>query len=98
MAKRIIWSVKAKQERRSILEYWFARNRNKNYSRKLSKQFGETVRHIAKYNYLGRATDEENVRGTVCGNYLLFYELNPDVLEILSVLDGRQNPKKLRFK
>ncbi|MBI3501859.1 MAG: type II toxin-antitoxin system RelE/ParE family toxin [Bacteroidetes bacterium] len=98
MAKRIIWSVKAKHERRSILEYWFIHNGNKNYSRKLSKQFRETVRYIAKYNYLGRATDEDNVRVTVCGNYLLFYELKPDVLEILSVWDGRQNPKKLRLK
>lgn len=98
MAKRIIWSTKAKQERRSILEFWFKHNGNKNYSRKLSKQFRETVRYIAKNNYMGRMTDEKNVRVTVCGNYLLFYELNPEVLEILSVWDGRQNPKKFRLK
>ena len=71
MAKRIVWTIQAKNDRREILNYWFKRNGNKSYSQKLAFQFRETVKHIAKYNYLGRATDLKNVRVSVCGDYLV---------------------------
>lgn len=75
MVKKIIWSHQAKKERREILEYWYLRNGNKVYSKKLARHFRETVKYIARYNYTGRETDIEGVRVTVCGNYLLFYRL-----------------------
>lgn len=95
MAKRVIWSNKAKEERRKILEYWAERNGNKNYSKKLAKQFREKVKYIAEFNYIGTATDAENVRVTVCGNYLLFYEIDEKFLKILTVWDGRRNREDL---
>lgn len=95
MAKRIIWSNKAKEERRKILEYWEMRNGNKNYSKKLAKQFREKVRYIAEFNHIGTATDIENVRVTVCGNYLLFYEIDQEFIKILAVWDARRDPDDL---
>ena len=94
MAGRIIWSIKAKDERRLILEYWHKRNGNKNFSKKLAKEFRETVKYIATHNYLGRATDAENIRVTVCGHYLLFYEIRKEVLEIIAVWDNRRKPSE----
>ncbi|KAA9325211.1 type II toxin-antitoxin system RelE/ParE family toxin [Adhaeribacter soli] len=97
MAKRIIWSKEAKQDRREILEFWFQRTGNKKYSRKLAKQFAETIRFISQHNYLGRAVDEENVRVSVCGHNLIFYRVTNNLLEIVSLFDSRQDPDKLMF-
>jgi toxin YoeB len=98
MAKRVIWSLRAEEERRNILEYWAKRNGNKGYSRKLSKRFREKVKYIAKFNYIGTATDIENVRAAVCGNHILFYEIDDEFIKILTVWDGRRNPEDLNLE
>ena len=98
MAERISWSLKAKSERREILEYRNVRNGNKNYSLKLAKELGQVIRFIGKYNYLDRKTDYENVRVTFCRHYLIFYEIKEDSVEILTIWDNRRNPPKLDFK
>lgn len=98
MAKQIKWSLKAKNERSEILKYWYERNGNKNYCRKLSQEFRETIRYISEHNYLGISTDEENVRVAVCGYYMLFYEIKKEVVEILAIWDNRRNPQDLRKK
>ncbi len=36
MAKRIVWTLQAKDDRREILNYWFERTGNKKYSQKLA--------------------------------------------------------------
>lgn len=97
MAKRVIWSLKAKEERRKILEYWEERNGDKIYSRKLAKEFREKVKYIVEYNYIGTAADIENVRAAVCGNYILFYEIDEKFIKILAVWDGRRNPDDLNL-
>jgi plasmid stabilization system protein ParE len=95
MAKRIIWTEQAKFERQEILNYWFFRTGNKKYSRKLAFDFRETVKYISLHNYLGRATELEDVRVAVCGNYLLFYKIDVEVVSIITVFDSRRNPKDL---
>jgi plasmid stabilization system protein ParE len=97
MAKRIIWSQQARSERHEILHYWFIRTGNKKYSKKLASQFSETVKYIASQNYLGRQTELVDVRVTVCGVYLLFYQLNNDSVEIISIFDNRRNPQDLNI-
>ncbi len=96
MAKRIVWTLQAKDERREILSYWFERTGNKKYSQKLAYQFRETVRYIAAHNYLGRATDVDNVRVAVSGNYLIFYRLSGELVEVVTVFDSRRNPEYLK--
>jgi len=47
MALQIVWSTLAKTDRKEILDYWFKRNGNKNYSRKLAQQFRKDIRHLS---------------------------------------------------
>ena len=98
MAKRISWSNNAKYERRETLEYWFKRNGNKFFSRKLAKEFRVTARQIHEHNYLGHPTDFENVRVIVCEVYFIFYEIKKDLIEIFKIWDGRRNPEELELK
>ena len=95
MAKGIIWTLQAKKEREEILNYWFKITGNKKHSRKLALQFRETVRYLAKYNYLGRPTDINNVRDTIAGDYLMFYKISDTFIEIVSIFDCRRNPEDL---
>lgn len=96
MAQRIAWTLQAKDDRREILAYWFKRTGHKEYSRKLAYQFRETVKYIAVHSYLGRATDIENVRVAVSGNYLIFYKLSDELVEVITVFDSRRNPEDIK--
>jgi len=98
MAKRVIWSLRAQSERLEILEYWHKRTGNKRYSGKLAAEFKEPVGYITEHNYVGVATDEENVRIAVCGHYLIFYEFKKESIEILTVWDSRRNPRNLTLE
>lgn len=97
MAKRVSWSFRARNDRQEILEYWHDRNGNKDYSNILAKGFRETVRYIAEHNYIGVATDENNVRLAVCEHYLIFYEITEESVEVLTVWDSRRDPQNLKL-
>jgi len=95
MAKRIIWTEQAIYERNEILTYWASKIGNKKHSTKLALEFKETVKYIATYNYLGRQTELVDVRVAVSGHYLIFYNLAPEAVYIISIFDNRRNPQDL---
>jgi toxin YoeB len=92
MAKRVIWTKKAVNERIEIIKYWIDKTGSNNYSRKLETKFRETIRNISDNNYLGKATDIEGVRLSIVSHYLLFYEVCQNHIEILTLFDSRRNP------
>jgi len=99
MAKRkIIWSNRARESRYDILKFYFRRNKTKIYSIKLNKQINKELQLILKYPELGIKTDVEGVRGLIFGNFIIFYELNKNVIIVHYVWDSRQNPEKLIIK
>lgn len=54
MAKRkIVWTKKANEERREILDYWIKRNHAKAYSIKLDKLIRDTLKLSALYPETG---------------------------------------------
>lgn len=97
MAKRIIWTNNAKLDKVDILEYYYHRNKSKNYSKKLNTVFNTELNLISNFPYIGRATLTENVRIKVVGHYYLIYEINEDCIVVLRIWDSRQNPIKLRI-
>lgn len=98
MVKRIIWSPRAQAERIEILDYWFKRNKNKTYPRKLNLLFKEAINLIIDYPEIGKPTDLENVRAKIIRDYIMFYEIIGEELFILSIWDTRQNPENLELK
>lgn len=95
MAKKIIWSPRAKKDRWEILEYWHNRNRSKNYSRKLFRKFQEAVQQIASHPEIGKITSFEKIRSFIVQDYLIIYEEFPDHILILVIWHSRQDPNKL---
>ena len=62
MAKKIVWSFRAQNDRKEILRYWIKRNKSNEYSKKLNDLFKEAIRLISEYPEIGKITDEGKAR------------------------------------
>ena len=93
MALQVNWSPVAQKKRKDILNYWRERNGNNTYSIKLNSLFKEATRQLSKFPSIGRKSDIEGVRIKIVRDYLLFYEVTEQSIEILTVWDSRQDPE-----
>lgn len=93
MAKEVIWSPTAQDDRKKILLYWRTRNKSNAYSKKLNRLFKEAITLIAEYPSIGRPTDQLNIRIKIVREYLVVYEETDNQIYILAIWDGRQNPE-----
>jgi addiction module RelE/StbE family toxin len=96
MARRIRWSPRAANDRIQILEYWIERNRSVTYSKKLNKMLNDAVQLISDRPEIGRQTNYLNVRIKIVRDYLIYYRIREDALEIITLWDGRRNPAILK--
>ena len=94
MAKQIIWSLQAQDDRKQILSYWNNRNQSTTYSKKLHQLFKEALTLVSQFSQIGRQTDEENVRIKLVKDYLIVYEDSSENIYVLKIWDGRRNPEK----
>jgi plasmid stabilization system protein ParE len=92
MAKRIIWSFEAIDDRKAILTYWINRNQSYTYSRKLNKLIIEVVELLALHPQIGRPTNKEGIRIKFIRDYALVYRDLETELQILCIFDTRQDP------
>jgi len=97
MAKKIIWTQNALQDRLSILDYWFEIIGNKKYSNYLDLCFREAAEIISKYPQAGRYSQQANCRFIVKENYLLFYSESENDIFMLAIFDGRRNPESIKI-
>jgi addiction module RelE/StbE family toxin len=95
MAKQVVWSLRAQDDRKNILSYWRQRNKSNTYSKKLNLLFKEAVNTIRDFPKIGKLTDDRNARIKVVRDYLIIYEETETTIYILSVWDGRQDPAEL---
>ena len=93
--KPIIWSQRAKRERKLILQFWINNNITKDFALQLSSEFSKTTKYLSIYNHFGRLTDDKETRVILVNNYSLFYKIETDKIIILSVWNNRRNPADL---
>ena len=98
MARQIIWTISAQTERREILEYWVKRNKSMIFSKKLNKLIITNLREIGKNPLIGRKTDIADVRVKIIRDYLIFYEITPKSIFVLSIWDGRRDNSSRALK
>ncbi len=98
MAKKIIWTKKAQQERIDILSYWIENNKSKTFSIKLNKLFVNKLKLLSEQPYLGKKTEIENIFVKVVKYYLLIYEIREEILIVLSIWDSRRNPESFKIR
>ena len=98
MAKQIIWSKKAHQDRKEILHYWRINNKSNEYSKKLNLLIKKAIALVAAHPHIGRRTNIENMRVKLVRDYLIFYEETETEIFILTIWDNRRNPDETPFQ
>ena len=99
MAKRkIVWSPEAKIEFIEILEYYLERNQSIEYSEKLENQVKKTLTKLQTNPFLGVKSQSSNIRVIIERVYLIFYSVTETQIQILSIMDSRQDPEKMPFE
>lgn len=96
MANReVVWTRNSEIQLQEILEFFTARNKNGQYSRKLYRKFKSELNKVAQNPEIGIKTRLALIKGLIIGDYILFYEIFEDKIMVLKVWDCRQNPEKL---
>lgn len=90
---KVEWSIEARLDLLDILEFYFQRNGNANYSRKLNSKINKSIKRVTKNPLLGLQTDLNSVRAIVTGDYQIIYEIIENTLLIVMVWDCRRNPE-----
>lgn len=93
MARRLIWSIEARNSRKSIFEYWNNRNKSKIYSNKLNSLYNENLKIVLKLPEFGHQTYKENTKFIIVSHFEIFYKITPKEIVVLDIWDTRQNPK-----
>lgn len=97
MARQIVWTFQAQDDRKRIFEYWNARNKSNLYSRKLNRLFTESLKLVGKRPLIGKRTNVVNVRAKIVRDYMIFYEITDEHIVVLTIWDGRQSPLNREF-
>ncbi len=97
MAKRVVWSKKAKNQRLSIFEFWLTRTDSNRYTIKLRKAFKAATNKLKDNPFLGKQTNTADFRFLIVKYYKLFYTVTDSDIVILSVFDTRQDPDKTPY-
>ena len=96
MVKQVVWSPRAQNDRKKILEYWLLRNKSNRYSKKLNRLIEDSIKIIKDFPQIGKLTDAPNTRIKIVRDYLIFYEETDTQILILTIWDSRQDPDKLK--
>jgi len=98
MAKREIeWSGSAKIELFDILNFYYERNGNPNYSIRVNNRIQMIISYLQNFPNLGMKTTKENIRVVIESDYSIFYEPTSDKVIIHSIWANKRNPKQSQF-
>ena len=96
MAKKVVWTQRAQNDRRRILKYWKDRNKSNVYSTKLALLFKDSVKIVSEFPKIGKPTDDINVRIKIVRDFYIFYEETNNQIQLLTVWDTRQDPDEVK--
>lgn len=96
MVREVVWSLRAREDRKQILQFWIKHNKSDTYSKKLDSLFRTAVKLIIEHPQIGKPTDWDNVRVKIIRDYLMIYELTESQIYIHCIWDSRQDPEKLK--
>jgi len=96
--RKIIWSERAKNKLFNILEFYIQRNQSKTYSARLYKLISDEVKLLSRHPQLGFKTTDDTIRGLIIQDYIIFYEVQDNIIIIHSIWDCRRDPARISLK
>ena len=88
----IIWTTNASIDLRSILDFYFERNKSAIYSKWLLNEIEKRINLISIFPKIGRITDQKQVRLLPFYHYGIIYKVTGREIYIQSIWDFRRNP------
>ena len=93
---KLRYTPEARADLREIKEYVTSVLGNPAAAKRITDNILKQCGHLKAYPYLdgelaaktGRSTDKRYV---VCGNHIAFYRVEPNVVSVIRILDGRTN-------
>ena len=92
--KKIVWSKRASLELKQILEFQIQRNGSTTYSVRILNEVDFLLETLSKNELIGRLTSNKYTRVIPMKDYLIFYEVNQNIIEIVSFWDNKQGIKE----
>ncbi len=92
-----MWSPRAEIDLFQIMEFYKMRNGNSNYSARIYSRIKRALIILKQFPGIGANTDILNVKNLILGEFCLFYKIENNSIEILSVWDSKQNPENLNL-
>ena len=96
--RKIIWSPRAKQDLLEILDFYNTRNGNKAYSIKLNAIIQKSIRKLRTQSQIGRNSDIKHIKCLIISDFCVFYEVRPNLIEIVTIWNSNQDPDKLKIQ
>jgi toxin YoeB len=98
MDKRtLIWSDPAKADLAAILDFYYRRNGNSEYSNKLIRDFHERLSDVIDGPYSGQRWKKSRFRFLIVYPFQLFYYVTKTEVVVVAVWDARRDPKTLKL-
>ncbi len=95
--RKIIWSLKAGNDLLSILEFYFNRNGNSEYPKKLLSDVDKIVSLLPDHPNLGKHVSKSPYRVIIRGHYEIFYRYDDEYIVVVTIWDSRQNPESKKI-
>ena len=98
MARRLIWSIEARNSRKNIFDYWNNRNKSKIYNRKLNSLFNTNLKIVTQLPECGQPTFRKDSKYIIVSHFEIIYKITPNEIVVLDIWDTRQNPQNFPIK
>lgn len=85
--KKVIWSLRASNELKGVLDFYNQRNGSTRFSLKILNEIEALLKTLSKNEFVGRLTSNKTTRVIPMKVYLIFYELDQNQIEIVSFWD-----------
>ncbi len=90
---KIEWSIEARLDLIDILDFYYKRNGNTTYSRKLNSKINKSISLVSRNPLAGKHTELDSVRALITGDYQIIYEIIEKTILVVMVWDCRRNPE-----
>lgn len=85
MAFKIVWTDKAKSERKEIFTYWNWHNKSNEYSKSLNNLFKKHISFLASTPNIGNSTDCDGVKYLIVHTFFIFYRVDENEIVIMRI-------------
>ncbi len=95
---KIVWSKEAEDRLHAIFIYYHTLTGNHKYNRRLNSMIQASLRLVAQFPRMYRATTIKDTRVFICEYFKIYYSIQDSYIYIETIFDARQDPNKDKYQ